>query len=306
MKKSPFNLITILGPTATGKTRIGVQVAEVLGGEIISADSRQVYRGMDIGTGKDLKEYGRIPYHLIDIKDPGNEFSVFDFQRTFNEVFKNIVTRRKLPILVGGTGLYLESVLRGYPFQEVPEDVDLRRELSNLTMAESSERLKNIKPALHNTSDLTDPSRLIRAIEIAQFSIAKQPSEKNVPDLSPIVFGIKRDRDILRQRITTRLKERVNHGMIEEVKHLHQSGLSFAGLDFYGLEYRYVALYLQGKLNWNDMFQKLNSAIHQFAKRQETWFRRMERNGIKIHWIEGDAEPAAAILKIFRDLSACS
>jgi tRNA dimethylallyltransferase len=306
VNKFPFNLITILGPTATGKTRVGVQVAGALGGEIISADSRQVYRGMNLGTGKDLEEYGEIPYHLIDIVEAGKEFSVFDYQRGFSQVFDRIRGRGKMPILVGGTGLYLESVLRGYQFREVPENEELRNELLSLTAAELQERLKKINPALHNTTDLKDPRRLLRAIEIASFPAAKQPPEEKGPDWVPIVFGIKWDRDILRQRISRRLKERFNQGMIEEVKKLHEAGLSFAQLDYYGLEYRYIALYLQGELNRNDMVQKLNSAIHQFAKRQETWFRRMERNGIAIQWVAGDSAPADRILKIVREMGAGS
>lgn len=302
--KFPFNLITILGPTATGKTRIAVQVASALRGEIISADSRQVYRRMNIGTGKDLEEYGEIPYHLIDIVEAGEEFSVFDYQRGFFQAFDFIRARRKLPILVGGTGLYLESVLRGYQFREVPEDENLRKELSNLTTLELQERLKKIRPVLHNTTDLMDPSRVIRAIEIASFSDAKNLPEGKRPDLVPIVFGIKYERDILHQRIFRRVKERLDQGMIAEVKKLHEAGLSFARLDDYGLEYRYIALYLQGQLNRNDMVQKLNSSIRQFAKRQETWFRRMERNGINIHWMVGDDAPAERILKMLRELRA--
>ena len=297
----PFNLIVILGPTATGKTRIGVQVAGSLDGEIISADSRQVYQGMDIGTGKDLSEYGEIPYHLIDIKKPGEEFSVFEFQKAFVQVFSAIRSRGKLPILVGGTGLYLESVLLEYQLAEVPEDPALRNEISLSSMAELSERLKKIKPDLHNTTDLTDRGRLIRAIEIAEFSLKIPAPRVDPPGLKPAVFGIKWDRQILRQRITRRLRERLNGGMIAEVKGLHQAGLSFDHLDFYGLEYRYAALYLKGELNRNDLFQKLNSAIHQFAKRQETWFRRLERKGVEIHWVEGNREPAEAILKIVSD-----
>jgi tRNA dimethylallyltransferase len=301
MNQNRFNLITILGPTATGKTRIGVQVAKVLSGEIISADSRQVYRGMDIGTGKDLEEYGTVPYHLVDIVEPGREFSVFDFQRLFNEAFKNILARRKMPILVGGSGLYLDSILRGYQFQEVPENGELRRELSTHSLSDLAERLKKIKPGLHNTTDLTDRHRLIRAVEIAEFSIAPKPRDEAAPILAPLVFGVRWDRDILQGRITDRLRARLNQGMIEEVKKLHQAGVSFDQLDSYGLEYRYVARYLKGELNRNDLFQKLGSAIRQFAKRQETWFRRMERNGVGIHWMDGDKEPAAAILRMLRE-----
>ena len=299
----PFNLIVILGATATGKTRVGVQVARSLGGEILSADSRQVFRGMDIGTGKDLGEYGGIPYHLIDVRNPGQEFSVFEFKKAFIETFHAIRSRGRLPILVGGTGLYLESVLLEYQLPEVPEDPALRNELSASSMADLRERLKRTKPELHNTTDLTDRRRLIRALEIAEFTLKIPLPRVDPPELKPVVFGIQWDRQVLRQRITQRLRERIDGGMIAEVKTLLKAGLSYENLDFYGLEYRYAAIYLKGELNRNDMFQKLNSAIHQFAKRQETWFRRMERKGIKIHWVEGNHEPAEAILKIVSDLT---
>jgi tRNA dimethylallyltransferase len=302
----PFNLIVILGATATGKTRVGVQVARSLGGEIISADSRQVFRGMDLGTGKDLTEYGDIPYHLIDIKNPGEEFNVFEFKQTFVQAFHAIRSRGKLPLLVGGTGLYLESVLQGYRLPEVPEDPGFRDELTASSMADLRERLKRTKPELHNTTDLTDRRRLIRALEIAEFTLKIPLPQVDPPELKPIVFGIQWDRQVLRQRITQRLRERIDGGMIAEVKTLLKAGLSYENLDFYGLEYRYAALYLKGELNRNDIFQKLNSAIHQFAKRQETWFRRMERKGIEIHWVEGIRDPAEAILKTIRDFTPVS
>lgn len=299
----PFNLIVILGATATGKTRVGVQVARSLDGEIISADSRQVYQGMDLGTGKDLGEYGEIPYHLIDIKNPGEEFNVFEFKQAFVQAFHAIQSRGKLPLLVGGTGLYLEAVLLGYQLPEVPEDPAFHKELSASSMADLCERLKRTKPELHNTTDLTDRRRLIRALEIAEFTLKVPPPRVDPPELKPVVFGIQWDRQVLRQRITQRLKERINGGMIAEVKTLLEAGLSYEKLDFYGLEYRYAARYLKGELSRNDMFQKLNSAIHQFAKRQETWFRRLERKGVEIHWVEGNREPAEAILKFIRDLA---
>ncbi|MBM4332828.1 MAG: tRNA (adenosine(37)-N6)-dimethylallyltransferase MiaA [Deltaproteobacteria bacterium] len=292
----PYNLLVILGATASGKTRVAVQVARALTGEIISADSRQVYRGMDIGTGKDLGEYGSVPYHLIDIVDPGYEFNVFEFQRRFGEVFREIQARGHLPLLAGGTGMYLDSVLRGYQLMEVPENISLRNELAALGNDDLAARLKQINPRLHNTTDLMDRNRLIRAIEIAEFQREAQ-NELQLPELSPIVFGIKWEREILRLRITNRLKGRLSHGLIEEVDRLHQTGIPWDTLEFYGLEYRYVAQYLKGALNKNDMFQKLNSAILQFAKRQETWFRRMERQGIIIHWLEGGKDPAGSILQ---------
>ena len=292
------NLLIILGPTASGKTRVGVQVAKVLGGEIISADSRQVYRGMDIGTGKDLGEYGTVPYHLIDIVEPGHEFNVFEFHRRFGEAFTDIRARGRLPILVGGTGMYLDAVLRGYRLAEVPENPALRRELFPLTLEELAARLKKSSPSLHNTTDLLSRERLVRAIEIAESNEEKNQDEPPPHELKPVVFGLKWPRNVLRQRITQRLRERLKGGLIEEVDKLHKAGVSFGTLEFYGLEYRFVARFLKGELSKNDMFQKLNSAIHQLARRQDTWFRRMERQGIGIHWVVGGKDAAEDILKI--------
>ena len=304
-----FNLLLILGPTASGKTKVGVEIARALNGEIISGDSRQVFRKMDIGTGKDLKEYVDVPYHLIDIVDPGYEFSVFEFQRRFSDVFTDIRARGKLPILVGGTGLYLDAILRKYRIAEAPRNDRLRKELEPLALETLVDRLKAANPRLHNTTDLLDRERVIRAMEIAELW-EKGKEGFPLPDLEPIVFGIKWPRKVLRQRITLRLKERMNQGMIEEVKGLLESGVSFQTLEFYGLEYRFIAQHLKGKLNRNDTFQKLKSAIYQFAKRQETWFRRMERQGILIHWVEGGKDPVAAALRIIRgipnnDSSSC-
>jgi tRNA dimethylallyltransferase len=286
-----------LGPTASGKTKVGVQIAHALDGEIISADSRQVYRGMDIGTGKDLEEYGSVAYHLIDIVDPGYEFNVFEFQRRFLEAFTGIQSRGRIPLLVGGTGMYLDAALRGYRLLEVPENPKLRKELTALSIENLAARLKGANPKLHNTTDLLDRERLTRAIEIAEFSGERDQDLPLLPELEPIVFGLRFDRRTLRQRITQRLRERLNRGMIEEVQGLLKKGVSLETLEFYGLEYRFVAQFLKGELTRNDMFQKLNSAIHQFAKRQETWFRRLERQGILIHWVDGSADPAATILQ---------
>jgi tRNA dimethylallyltransferase len=221
-----FNLLVILGPTASGKTQVGVRIARALNGEIISADSRQVYRGMDLGTGKDLREYGEIPHHLIDIVDPGYEFSVFEFQHRFVSAFLDIQGRGKLPILVGGTGLYLEAVLKGYRLVEVPLNPKLRTELAPLSVGELADHLKAIHPSLHNTTDLRHRERVIRAIEIAQFKkdSSRQPS---LPDLSPVIFGIRWPREALCQRITRRLRERINQGMVEEIKWLHKAWVSF-------------------------------------------------------------------------------
>lgn len=297
----PPNLLVILGPTASGKTAVAVQVARNLDGEIISADSRQVYRGMDIGTGKDLREYGTISYHLMNIVDPGDAFNVFEFQRRFWEAFQDIRERGKTPLLVGGTGLYLEAALKKYRLFQVPENPNLRRALSSFSLPSLVHLLQNLQPSLHNVTDLLDRSRLIRAIEIAKYQKEADPSSFALPALSPLVFGIRWERKTLRRRITDRLRKRLQEGMIEEVQTLLQSGISHETLEFYGLEYRFVSQYLGGAMKFNDMFQRLNSAIHQFAKRQETWFRRMERRGIRIRWVEGTKEPAAAILRAVKE-----
>ena len=290
------DIIVVLGPTASGKTALGVGLARALRGEIISADSRQVYRGMDIGTGKDLAEYGDIPRHLIDIVNPGYEFTLFDFQRSFLHAYKSIQEHGRLPLLVGGTGLYLQAVLQGYTLVETPLNPPLREELAHLPLPALVERLKRSTTRLHNTTDLMERDRLVRAIEIAEYERLQEPEP--FPELKPLTFGIGWDRDILRRRITARLKERLARGMIEEVERLHREGLPWETIEFYGLEYRFIARHLKGELSRNDMFQKLNSAIHAFAKRQETWFRRMERNGIAINWLDGTEDPLKEALKI--------
>lgn len=288
------NLLVILGATASGKTRLGVELARRLDGEIVSADSRQVYRGMDIGTGKDLHEYGETPYHLIDVVPPGHEFNLFRFQNLFLQAFHDISSRGRLPVLVGGSGMYLDCVLRGYRLTEVPEDPALRKELAPLGMEELEQRLKLANPKLHNSTDLTERPRLIRAIEIAEFGGESEPW----PEMAPLTLGIRWERALLRERITRRLKERLEAGMVEEVERLHAEGISWEQLDFYGLEYRYLARHLKGELSRNDMFQKLNSAIHDFAKKQENWFRRMQSHGVAIHWLEGSGDPLARALEL--------
>jgi tRNA dimethylallyltransferase len=297
---SPYNLLVILGPTASGKTRLGVAGARLLGGEIISADSRQVFRGMDLGTGKDLAEYGEVLYHLIDILEPGSEFNVFAFQQRFFEAFTEIHGRGRLPILVGGTGLYLDAVLKGYRLVEVPENPALRAELAKFSLQELSERLQRLRPKQHNTTDLLDHDRLIRAIEIAEGEAAAGEKLPPLLELRPLVFGLRWERAELRRRITVRLQERLDQGLIDEVTQLHAGGVAWERLEFYGLEYRFVARHLKGELGRNDMVQKLESAIHNFAKRQETWFRRMERQGIEIHWLEGTGDPLLELLEISR------
>lgn len=283
------NLIVILGPTASGKTQLAAQLAYDLQGEIISADSRQVYKDMDIGTGKDLNQYlinGRkIPYHLIDIIDPQSEFSLFEFQNRFYKIFTQLSRNGIMPIMVGGTGLYLESVLTGYNMPAAPPDQELRKILSLKPKKQLQEILQALKPRLHNKTDLDDPERLIRAIEIERARAIKGEEQQEKPDIDAVVLGISWERSALRQRITSRLKERLGEGMIEEVKNLHSAGLAWKKLESFGLEYRFISQYLQSKITFDEMINKLNTNIHQFAKRQETWFRRMEKKGIVINWI---------------------
>ena len=300
------NLIVILGPTASGKTRLAAQLASDFQGEVISADSRQVYRTMNIGTGKDLKEYvidGRqIPYHLIDIEDPENEFNVFEFQKRFYAVFSAIRQRKKLPVLTGGTGLYLEAVLCAYDMPEAPINEEIRRELSEKSIEELQDLLCRLKPHLHNRTDLDDKKRLLRAVEIEKARIRNNQDLRDRPEITAAVFGVRWERSVLRNRITKRLEERLENGMIEEVADLHAAGLSWLRLESFGLEYRFISEYLQQRLTFDEMKNRLNIAIHQFAKRQETWFRRMERKGVQINWIDnGDylllAEKVAKHLK---------
>lgn len=282
-----YNLIVVVGATASGKTRLGVELARQLNGEVISGDSRQVYRQLDIGSGKDLEEYEEIPYHLIDIADPGSEYNAFQFQRDFVAAFNNIQSRNKLPLLVGGTGLYIDSVVSGYEFVQVEKDMALREKLDTMPIEEVQAMLLSLKPEQHNTTDLTVRPRLYRAIEIAKGEKEAPENKIKMPEIKPLYFGIKWDRPVLRQRITQRLKERLENGMIEEVQGLLDQGISHEKLEYFGLEYRFVSQYLEGKLSYNDMFQKLNSAIHQYAKRQDTWFRKVERRGETIHWLDG-------------------
>jgi tRNA dimethylallyltransferase len=296
-----YNLIVILGPTASGKTKLAARLARDKGSEIISADSRQVYRGMDIGTGKDLTEYVidgcTVPYHLINIVDPDHEYNVFEYQQHFFSCFAEITSREIIPIMVGGTGLYIESVLKGYRMPVVPENPHLRIELEKEHMEAMVKRLLELNPTVHNTTDLLERNRLIRAIEIAEHLKTQEPVDSILmPHIIPLIIGVRWERAVLRQRITDRLQERLSSGMVEEVKQLHASGIGWEKLGFFGLEYRYVGLYLQGMISYHNMFRILNIRIHQFAKRQETWFRRMERQGIKIHWIEGTDHQAVKTL----------
>ena len=303
MESKTFNLLTILGPTASGKTRLAVSLAGQLGGEIISADSRQVFRGMDIGTGKDLHEYGQVPYHLINILDAGAEFNLFAFQRLFFKTFEEISARQKLPILCGGTGLYLDAVLRRYRLVEVPENQLLRTEMSGKLDPELATILQELRPSQHNTTDLLDRQRTIRAIEIARYELENVSEAAPLPDIRPLVIGIRWERAELRRRITERLRQRLDQGMIEEIRQLYASGISWQRLDYYGLEYRFGGAFLRGEITANDLFQKLNSAIHDFAKRQETWFRRMEKKGVVIGWVDGADDPLAQAVELYQELN---
>lgn len=284
-------MITILGPTATGKTSFAVYVAAQLNGEIISADSRQVYKGMDIGTGKDLSEYEwdnrKIPYHLIDIVKPGYEYNVFEFQRDFLEAYKKIEENGTFPILCGGTGMYIESVLKGYKLINVPQDEDLREDLELKSDSELEVILEDFK-ALHNTTDVSDRDRLLRAIEIQTYYDDNPDIDTSFPEINTIILGLDFDRRVVRSRITDRLEERLKGGMIDEVEDLLDQGVTAEKLKFYGLEYRFVTQYLSDEISYDEMSRRLNTAIHQFSKRQMTWFRRMEKQGFEIHWLNGN------------------
>ncbi|MBC35583.1 MAG: tRNA (adenosine(37)-N6)-dimethylallyltransferase MiaA [Bacteroidetes bacterium] len=281
-------LITILGPTATGKTTFAAHLAKLIDAEIISADSRQVYRGMDLGTGKDIEDYTidgyTVPYHLVDIKDPGYEYNVYEYQKDFLKAYQDIITRGKIAIQCGGTGMYLSSVVQAYDLKEVPVDQELRKELEGMTDKQLISILKSLDVP-HNTTDLDNRKRLLRAVEIAMLS----PRIKSTPfpKMDHVVFGIKLEREVVRERVTRRLTRRLKEGMTAEVESLLKSGVSAEQLMFYGLEYKYLTQYVIGEIEKNDMFQKLNSAIHQFSKRQMTWFRRMEKQGVTINWIDG-------------------
>ena len=300
-----YNAIVLLGATATGKTALGVHLARTFAGEIISADSRQVYRGLDIGSGKDLVEYGEVPYHLVDIESLSREYSVFDFQRDFKASFAEIRSRVKLPIVVGGTGMYLDSIIRNYDIPEVPVNDILRASLEGLSLAELATRLLSLKGSVHNKTDLVERPRLVRAIEIAEYKKdrggAEPGSEQRLADLAPLVMGIRFERATLRARIRDRLLSRLDVGLVEEVRALHDTGTDWERLERLGLEYRFTAEYLQGKIpSMNEYRESLYTAICQFAKRQETWFRGMERKGVAIHWVEnGNRDTAVSLASRF-------
>lgn len=284
-----YDLVTILGPTASGKTPLAVALAYRLNAEIISGDSRQVYRRMDLGTGKDLADYvvdgKRIPYHLIDIVEPGYKYNVFEFQRDFLQAYDDIRQRGVLPILCGGTGMYIESVLKGYKLLPVPENPELRASLADKSLDELTTILAGYKK-LHNSTDVDTVKRAIRAIEIEEYYRQQPVSAREFPAINSLVIGVDIDRDLRRAKITCRLKQRLDEGMVDEVRALLDAGIPAEDLIYYGLEYKYLTLYAVGQLTYDEMFHQLEIAIHQFAKRQMTWFRGMERRGFNIHWID--------------------
>lgn len=284
-----FDLITILGPTASGKTPLAAALADKMNSEIISGDSRQVYRRMDLGTGKDLVDYtveGRlVPYHLIDIVEPGTKYNVFEYQRDFLKAYQEIREKGKLPILCGGTGMYIESVLKGYRLLPVPENPELRASLEGKSLEELTRILEGYKK-LHNSTDVDTAKRAIRAIEIEEYYKQQPPEYREFPQLKSIIIGVDIDRELRREKITRRLKQRLDEGMVEEVRGLLAEGIPAENLIYYGLEYKFLTQYAIGELTFEEMFHQLETAIHQFAKRQMTWFRGMERRGFHIHWLD--------------------
>jgi tRNA dimethylallyltransferase len=292
-------MITILGPTASGKTTVAARLAAEIGGEIVSADSRQVYRRMDIGTGKDLDDYEvknengevtNVPYHLIDIREPGTKYNLFEYQQDFYDVYQDIRRRGAVPILCGGTGLYIEAVLKGYKLSPVPQNQELRDSLEGKTLNELTEMLKGLKEKngsnMHNTTDVDSCQRAIRAIEIETYNLEHPTPRRELPPVESLIIGIDIDREERRAKITRRLKARLEEGMVEEVKALLDEGIPADDLIYYGLEYKFLTEYLTGVASYGEMTNRLEIAIHQFAKRQMTWFRGMERRGFKIHWID--------------------
>ena len=297
-------MITILGPTASGKTPLAAALAREVNGEIISADSRQVYRRMDIGTGKDLSDYGDIPYHLIDICEPGTKYNLFQYQQDFFDVYQMIVGKGKQPILCGGTGLYIEAVLKGYHLSPVPQNQALRDELEGKTLMELTAILKDLKAEnssnMHNTTDVDSCQRAIRAIEIETYNKEHPMPLRELPPIPSVIVGVNIDRELRREKITRRLKARLDEGMVDEVRGLLNEGIPAEDLIYYGLEYKYLTEYIIGRLSYDEMFRQLEIAIHQFAKRQMTWFRGMERRGFTIHWIDATLPMNKKVEQIMR------
>lgn len=284
-----YELITIIGPTASGKTAFAAALAARLDTEIISGDSRQVYRSMDIGTGKDLADYvvdgKQIPYHLIDICNPGDKYNVFEYQHDFHKAFEEIRKKRKLPILCGGTGMYIESVLRGFKLLDVPQNPALRESLKGKSLAELEQILASYK-VLHNKTDVDSAQRAIRAIEIEEFYKTEAPDKREYAPINSLIIGVDIDRDLRREKISKRLRARLDEGMVDEIRAILATGVKPEDLIYYGLEYKFLTLYIIGQLTYDEMVSQLEIAIHQFAKRQMTWFRGMERRGLHIHWLD--------------------
>ena len=302
-------MITILGPTASGKTPLAAALAARIGGEIISADSRQVYRRMDIGTGKDLADYQGVPYHLIDICEPGTKYNLFQYQQDFFDAYEQIRQRGAVPILCGGTGLYIEAVLKGYHLSPVPQNPELRSQLEGKSLAELTMMLQELKEQngshMHNTTDVDSCQRAIRAIEIETYNKEHPMPLRELPAIDSTIIGVNIDRELRREKITRRLKARLDEGMVDEVRGLLAEGIAAEDLTYYGLEYKYVTEYVLGHLSYDEMFRQLEIAIHQFAKRQMTWFRGMERRGFVIHWIDATLpleEKISAILKLCNEV----
>ena len=308
-------MITILGPTASGKTPVAVRLAAEVGGEVISADSRQVYRRMDIGTGKDLADYiisrseecgvrSEIPYHLIDIREPGTKYNLFEYQQDFFDAYQDIRSRGMVPILCGGTGLYIEAVLKGYHLSPVPQNQLLRDSLEGKTLAELTQMLTELKAKtgsnMHNTTDVDSCQRAIRAIEIETYNLEHPTPRRELPPVESVIIGIDIDRELRREKITRRLKARLDEGMVDEVRALLDEGIPADDLIYYGLEYKFVTEYLTGRIGYDEMFTRLEIAIHQFAKRQMTWFRGMERRGFVIHWISATLPMEEKIARIIQ------
>ncbi len=283
-----YNLVVVLGPTASGKTALAAPLAHQINGEIISADSRQVYCRMNLGTGKDYSDYivegQQVPYHLIDIAEPGYKYNVYEYQRDFFKAFEDICGRDKFPIMCGGTGMYIEAVLSGFKMIQVPSNPELRKELEDKELAHLADMLKTMKK-LHNTTEMDTKKRAIRAIEIETYYQNNTQIDVVLPKLNPLIIGVDINRQLRRDKITKRLKDRLQEGMIEEVKEIINAGVKPADLMYYGLEYKYVTQYVLGQITYAQMFEQLNIAIHQFAKRQMTWFRKMERSGFNIQWL---------------------
>jgi len=302
IRKPPwYDLLAITGPTASGKTSLAAALAFRLDGEIISADSRQLYRQMNMGTGKDYSDYivrgKQIPYHLIDVADPGYKYSVFEYQREFIKVLGDIRSRDKFPVVCGGSGMYIDSIVSGYRMAEVPPDPAFRASLEKKSIEELAEILASYRK-LHNKTDIDTRKRAVRAIEIERYIRLEKGNRRYFPEINPLIVGVLFTREVRRQRISERLRSRLDEGMVDEVRQLINKGIALETLIYYGLEYKYITLYLTGKITYDEMYGSLESAIHQFAKRQMTWFRGMERKGVTIHWVDGELPMEEKVKKV--------